>query len=179
MLRGWVELRSLMAWGKKLLLSLSVFAIRLRKRLPDGSRVKRPLPVCQITPVKSQKVSGHFWPWRAQVWLRNEEIQRVKWPKTYFGKLYWKCNLFFYFDWSSIRYMEREGFMTWTAASPPGGDQRARSFTEDDWDTPGASTSHNTSGHVILTLKVQDYGSGSQTDWLTLLFSTLIISTLQ
>ncbi len=33
-----------MAWGKKLLLSLSVFAIRLRKRLPDGSRVKRQLP---------------------------------------------------------------------------------------------------------------------------------------
>ncbi len=32
-----------MAWGKKLLLSLSVFAIRLRKRLPDGSRVKRQL----------------------------------------------------------------------------------------------------------------------------------------
>ncbi len=33
-----------MAWGKKFLLSLSVFAIRLRKRLPDGSRVKRQLP---------------------------------------------------------------------------------------------------------------------------------------
>ncbi len=33
-----------MAWGKKLLLSLSVFAIRQRKRLPDGSRVKRQLP---------------------------------------------------------------------------------------------------------------------------------------
>ncbi len=31
---------SLGAWGKKLLLSLSVFAIRLRKRLPDGSKVK-------------------------------------------------------------------------------------------------------------------------------------------
>ncbi len=30
-----------MAWGKKLLLSLSVFAIRQRKRLPDGSKVKR------------------------------------------------------------------------------------------------------------------------------------------
>ncbi len=29
-----------MAWGKKLLLSLSVFAIRLRKRLPDGSKFK-------------------------------------------------------------------------------------------------------------------------------------------
>ncbi len=32
-----------MAWGKKLLLSLSDFAIRLRKRLPDGSKVKRQL----------------------------------------------------------------------------------------------------------------------------------------
>ncbi len=32
-----------MALGKKLLLSLSVFAIRLRKRLPDGSRVNRVL----------------------------------------------------------------------------------------------------------------------------------------
>ncbi len=41
MLRGWVELRSLMALGKKLLLSLSVFAIRLRKRLPDGSRSEK------------------------------------------------------------------------------------------------------------------------------------------
>ncbi len=33
-----------MAVGKKLLLSLSVFAIRQRKRLPDGSLVKRQLP---------------------------------------------------------------------------------------------------------------------------------------
>ncbi len=37
------EFRSLMAWGKKLLLSLSVFAIMLRKRLPDG-KMKRRLP---------------------------------------------------------------------------------------------------------------------------------------
>ncbi len=37
-------LRSLMAWGKKLLLSLSVFAIMLLKRLPDGSKRKRWLP---------------------------------------------------------------------------------------------------------------------------------------
>ncbi len=44
MLRGWVEFRSLMALGKKLLLSLAVFAIRLRKRLPDGSIVKRQFP---------------------------------------------------------------------------------------------------------------------------------------
>ncbi len=29
-----------MAWGKKLLLSLSVFAIRLRKRLPDGCSIR-------------------------------------------------------------------------------------------------------------------------------------------
>ncbi len=36
--------RSLMAWGKKLLLSLSVFAIMLLKRLPDGSKQKRWLP---------------------------------------------------------------------------------------------------------------------------------------
>ncbi len=34
------EFRSLMAWGKKLLLSLSVFAIMLLKRLPDGSEMK-------------------------------------------------------------------------------------------------------------------------------------------
>ncbi len=38
------EFRSLMAWGKKLPLSLSVFAIMLRKRLPDGSKTKRWLP---------------------------------------------------------------------------------------------------------------------------------------
>ncbi len=38
------EFRSLMAWGKKLLLSLSVFAIMLLKRLPDGSKRKRWLP---------------------------------------------------------------------------------------------------------------------------------------
>ncbi len=37
-------LRSLMAWGKKLLLSLSVFAIMLLKRLPDGSKQKWWLP---------------------------------------------------------------------------------------------------------------------------------------
>ncbi len=36
--------RSLMAWGKKLLLSLSVFAIMLLKLLPDGSKRKRWLP---------------------------------------------------------------------------------------------------------------------------------------
>ncbi len=33
-----------MAWGKKLLLSLSVFTIMLRKRLPDGSNMNRQLP---------------------------------------------------------------------------------------------------------------------------------------
>ncbi len=33
-----------MARGKKLLLSLSVFAIMLLKRLPDGSKMKRRLP---------------------------------------------------------------------------------------------------------------------------------------
>ncbi len=33
--------RSLMAWGKKLLLSLSVFAMMLLKHLPDGSKQKR------------------------------------------------------------------------------------------------------------------------------------------
>ncbi len=38
------EFRSLMARGKKLLLSLSVFAIMLLKRLPDGSEVKKWLP---------------------------------------------------------------------------------------------------------------------------------------
>ncbi len=37
-------LRSLMARGKKLLLSLSVFAIMLLKRLPDGSEQKKWLP---------------------------------------------------------------------------------------------------------------------------------------
>ncbi len=30
-----------MAWGKKLLLSLSVFAIMLRKRFPDGSKKEK------------------------------------------------------------------------------------------------------------------------------------------
>ncbi len=35
---------SLGIWGKKLLLSLSVFAIMLWKRLPDGSKMKRRLP---------------------------------------------------------------------------------------------------------------------------------------
>ncbi len=34
------EFRSLMARGMKLLLSLSVFAIMLQKRLPDGSKMK-------------------------------------------------------------------------------------------------------------------------------------------
>ncbi len=38
------EFRSLMVRGKKLLLSLSVFAIMLLKRLPDGSKQKRWLP---------------------------------------------------------------------------------------------------------------------------------------
>ncbi len=37
------EFRSLMACGKKLLLSLSVFAIMLLKRLPNGSKMKRRL----------------------------------------------------------------------------------------------------------------------------------------
>ncbi len=35
------EFGSLMAWGKKLLLSLPVSAIMLRERLPDGSKMKR------------------------------------------------------------------------------------------------------------------------------------------
>ncbi len=38
------KFRSLMAGGKKLLLSLSVFAVMLLKRLPDGSEVKKWLP---------------------------------------------------------------------------------------------------------------------------------------
>ncbi len=38
------EFRSLIAWGNKLPLSLSVFAIMLLKRLPDGSKMKRWLP---------------------------------------------------------------------------------------------------------------------------------------
>ncbi len=41
-------LRSLMAWGKKLLLSLSVFAIMLLKRLPDGSKQKRWVSVLDL-----------------------------------------------------------------------------------------------------------------------------------
>ncbi len=52
------EFRSLMAWGKKLFLSLSVFAIMLLKRLPDGSKQKRWLPgfgaVSDICIVKMQ-----------------------------------------------------------------------------------------------------------------------------
>ncbi len=38
-----------MAWGNKLLLSLSVFAIMLRKRLPDGSKMKKLLPGCFVS----------------------------------------------------------------------------------------------------------------------------------
>ncbi len=38
------EFRSLMAWGKKLRRSISVFAIMLLKRLPDGSKQKWWLP---------------------------------------------------------------------------------------------------------------------------------------
>ncbi len=43
--------------------------------------------------------------------------QRVKWPKLYFGKLYWKCNLFFILTQVPFIYMERAGFMTCTAAA--------------------------------------------------------------
>ncbi len=39
-----VDVMSLVAWGKKLLLSLSVFAIMLQQRLPDGSKMKRRWP---------------------------------------------------------------------------------------------------------------------------------------
>ncbi len=38
------EFRSLIARGKKLLLSLSVFPIMIWKHLPDGSKMKRLLP---------------------------------------------------------------------------------------------------------------------------------------
>ncbi len=61
-------------------------------------------------------------------------ITTTKWPKPYFGKLYWKCNLFFYFDSSPIRLHGEGGVYDLYCSQPPGGDQRARSFTfQDMW----------------------------------------------
>ncbi len=64
----------------------------------------------------------------------------LKWPKPYFGKLYWKCNSFFYFDSSPIHLHGEGGVYDLYCSQPPGGDQRARSFTFQDmwgWGTPG------------------------------------------
>ncbi len=70
-------------------------------------------------------------------WTYISVITYLKWPKPYFGKLYWKCNLFFYFDWSPIRLHGEGGVYDLYCSQPPGGDQRARSFTlKDEWDTP-------------------------------------------
>ncbi len=45
-----------MAWGKKLLLSLSVFAIMLLKRLPDGSKMSGQILRLMWIPLRS-------WQW--------------------------------------------------------------------------------------------------------------------
>ncbi len=89
---------------------------------------------CNIT--KSEKFKG--------VWILSvptvyqSDNNYLKWPKPYFGKLYWKCNLFFYFDWSPIRLHGEGGVYDLYCSQPPGGDQRARSFTFPDmWGTPG------------------------------------------
>ncbi len=48
--------------------------------------------------------------------------------------------IFFYFDWSPIRLHGEGGIYDLYYSQPPGGDQRARSFTlKDEWDTPGKS----------------------------------------
>ncbi len=50
---------------------------------------------------------------------------------SYFGKLYWKCN-FYFFDASPIRLHGEGGVYDLYCSQPPGGDQRARSFTFQD-----------------------------------------------
>ncbi len=51
--------------------------------------------------------------------------------------MYWKCNLYFYFDSSPICLHGEGGVYDLYCSQPPGGDQRARSFTfHEVWDTP-------------------------------------------
>ncbi len=65
----------------------------------------------------------------------------LKWPKPYFGKLYLKCNSFFYFDWSPIHLHGEGGVFDLYCSQPPGGDERARRFAlKDEWDTPACTT---------------------------------------
>ncbi len=59
------EFRSLMFWGKKLLLSLSVFVIMLLKRLSDGSNMKRRL----------QGRLETSWEDKSCVFVRNKSIK--------------------------------------------------------------------------------------------------------
>ncbi len=52
-------------------------------------------------------------------------------------KLYWKCNNFFYFDWSPIPLHGEGGVYDLYCSQPPGGDKRACSFIfKNEWDAP-------------------------------------------
>ncbi len=64
------EFKSLMAWGKKLLLSLSVFAIMLLKRLPDGSEMKK--MVTRVIRVLDDFSSSAFAAFEVDVLQRGE-----------------------------------------------------------------------------------------------------------
>ncbi len=68
-----------MAWGKKLLLSLSF--CHQRKCLPDGSRVKRQLPGCNWTMFQLSNISGTE-PYRAF----KMKIPKGKFVKTQYLK---------------------------------------------------------------------------------------------
>ncbi len=64
------EFRSLMAWGKKLILSLSVFAIMLWKHLPDGSKMET---VVRVIWVLDDFISSAFAAFEVDVLQRGEE----------------------------------------------------------------------------------------------------------
>ncbi len=71
-------------------------------------------------------------------WTYQSDNNYLKWPKTYFGKLYWKSNYIFFFLTSPIRLHGEGGVHVLYCSQPKGGDQRARSFTfKDMWGTPG------------------------------------------
>ncbi len=100
-----------MAWGKKLLLSLSVFAIRLRKLLPDGSRVKRQLPgwfeSLVICPLRStlrrilSRVLMYFW--RSFFTLTRHCSAVLLYPLSF---IFWanKINTYVFMGWGELAF---------------------------------------------------------------------------
>ncbi len=90
------EFRSLMAWGKKLLLSLSIFAIMLLKRLPDGSEMKK-----WLQNGEAREVGGAWWMQRSCLCFTSSRISLTESTHLFCGSVSFQI----FFFWASHLYL--------------------------------------------------------------------------